>query len=127
MTVVFDPAVTRRLLDALGDDARPMLVELVDAFVEQGPGLVEAMRAGVAAGEVKAVRQSAHSLKSNAATLGAQELEMSCRELEGVAREGHLDGAAAMLARIESGYPQAIDALEALARAWGGPASEGSG
>lgn len=125
--IVFDPAVTQRLLDVLGDGARPLVVELIDAFGEQGPGLVEAMRAGVAAGDASVVRLSAHSLKSNAATLGAPELEASCRELEGLARRGLLDGAATVLARIEAAYPPAVEAFETLARAWGRPASEASG
>ena len=50
------------------------LVELIDVFLKDSPELIEQMRGGLAAGDVEKVRRAAHSLKSNAASFGAEGL-----------------------------------------------------
>ena len=90
------------------------LVELLDAYLEDSPQLIEQMRAGVAAGDIERVRRAAHSLKSNSASLGAHRLANATRELEMVAKSGTLDGAGPKLAAVEAEYAQLLPGLVEL-------------
>jgi HPt (histidine-containing phosphotransfer) domain-containing protein len=80
------------------------LVELLDAFLEDSPNLIEQMRLGLAAGDIQAVQRSAHSLKSNSLSFGGHRLANASRELEMAAKSGSLQGAAPKLAAIETEY-----------------------
>ena len=76
-----------RLLDGTGGD-KEFVGELVDQFLKDAPGLLDAARKGLAGGEVDEVRRAAHTLKSNAATFGARDLSDRSRELEDCAKRG---------------------------------------
>jgi HPt (histidine-containing phosphotransfer) domain-containing protein len=80
------------------------LVELLDAFLEDSPGLIEQMRLGLAAGDIQGVQRAAHSLKSNSLSFGGRRLADASRELEMVAKSGTLEGAAPKLATVETEY-----------------------
>ena len=69
-----------------GDDA--FVAELIDQFVTDSPALVAAARRGLEAGDADEVRRAAHTLKSNAATFGANELADRSSRLEAAARAG---------------------------------------
>jgi HPt (histidine-containing phosphotransfer) domain-containing protein len=66
----------------------------------EAPDLVVAMRTGLDAGDADGVRRAAHTLKSNAATFGANELAAQCAALEDAAKRGELGDAAAPLDAI---------------------------
>ncbi|HET8525553.1 MAG TPA: GAF domain-containing protein, partial [Actinomycetota bacterium] len=84
-----DAAVLERLAESMGgDDA--FVAELIDQFVTDSPALVAAARKGLEAGDAEEVRRAAHTLKSNAATFGANELADRSRSLETAARAGEL-------------------------------------
>jgi HPt (histidine-containing phosphotransfer) domain-containing protein len=65
--------------------------ELIDAFLEDAPHMIQNMQTGVASGDVESFRRNAHSLKSNAFTFGANELGELARELETMGKENNLD------------------------------------
>jgi HPt (histidine-containing phosphotransfer) domain-containing protein len=88
-----DPEVLRRLLESMGGDEE-FIAELIEQFLTDTPGLVEAARTGLETGDVDEVRLAAHTLKSNAATFGAHELAERSRGLEEAAKAGAIpDGA----------------------------------
>ena len=60
------------------------------------------------------LRRAAHTLKSNGATLGATEFAELCRELEQQAKDGRLEEASGLVARIEEEHGSLERALEAL-------------
>jgi len=68
-----------------------LLNELIDVFLEDGPRMIAAMHAALAAHDVDAFRRNAHSMKSNADTFGATELAEHARALEVMGRAGNLD------------------------------------
>jgi HPt (histidine-containing phosphotransfer) domain-containing protein len=111
-TEVLDPAVLENLRVMVGDDA--FLLELVDTFLEDAPGLMADMRRAVEEGDAALLRRSAHSLKSNSAEFGATDLRNMCRELEDLGEAGTLDGTPAKIAQIEVEYERVRAALEAL-------------
>jgi CheY-like chemotaxis protein len=68
-----DETVLARLAESMGGD-ETFVAELIDQFLGDSPGLLAAARAGLEAGDTDEVRRAAHTLKSNAATFGANEL-----------------------------------------------------
>jgi HPt (histidine-containing phosphotransfer) domain-containing protein len=99
------PEITRVLdlqgtLENLGGDPE-LLHELVDFFLEMAPQQVEDLATVVAAGDVAQVDLHAHSLKGGAANVGAVRVSAAARELEMLAKSGSLEGAAAMLTRVQ--------------------------
>ena len=65
--------------------------ELIDAFLEDGPNMIQNMRTALKSNDVETFRRNAHSLKSNAHTFGATELGTLAKELELMGRENNLD------------------------------------
>jgi HPt (histidine-containing phosphotransfer) domain-containing protein len=109
-------AALDKLRELGGDD---FLAELIDAFLADAPGLLEALRSGLEQGDADEVRRAAHTLKSNGATFGAEDFAELCRELEVLARDGRLAGAGELADRIERRYArleQNLAALRARAR-----------
>lgn len=88
-----------------GGDA-DLYVDLLDTFLTDADLYLEELRAAT---DQTALVRAAHSLKSNAMTVGATELAASCRELEADARA---DQVAEREARVED-----IGALLLVARA----------
>jgi signal transduction histidine kinase/HPt (histidine-containing phosphotransfer) domain-containing protein len=108
---VIDPVVLEKFRAIMGDDAPMFLSELIAAFQMDAVDLLAEMRRGVEEGNVEAVRRTAHTLKGSSATLGAMGLSALCRELEGTASEGVLEGAMEKVARVEAEYERAKAAL----------------
>jgi len=109
-----DRGAVDRLAEAMGG---PFVAELIATFFEDGRALVGALRRGLEAGDLDGFRRAAHSLKSNAETLGAAPLAALARELEGMARGGSLDGVGARLDPLSREYDRAAGALEEIRRA----------
>ncbi|HYX79865.1 MAG TPA: response regulator, partial [Actinomycetota bacterium] len=109
-----DGAVLSQLAEGTGGDAT-FVSELIDQFVADAPGLVEAARAGLQARDPDGLRRAAHTLKSNAATFGAHGLADRSRALEDAAKAGELDRVAELLEAIGR---ELEDVREALPLAW---------
>jgi len=77
--IAIDRAVFSELQQTAGAD---FVIELVDTFGEEAPGMFAELRAAYAAGAAERFRRAAHSLKTNANTFGATALGNQARELE---------------------------------------------
>ena len=90
------------------------VVELVDTFLDEAPGMLVELRTARVEGNADRFRRAAHSLKSNANTFGAVGLAGRARELElkGLDAEPARDEAA--IAALETEYAVAAAALKAL-------------
>ena len=108
-----DAAVIDQLAASYDND-RGLVAELAGMFVENAPLLLAAMREGLESADAAAVRMAAHSLKSNAATFGAGELNALSRDVEHLAREGDLDAARPLVDSIGARLPQVIRRLQQL-------------
>ena len=91
--------------------------ELVEAFLTEGPKLVAAMHAAAAATDRVGLRRAAHTLKSNAAMLGADALAAVCQDLESRAEREAQATLAALVARADAELVRAVDSLRARASA----------
>jgi HPt (histidine-containing phosphotransfer) domain-containing protein len=72
------------------------------------------LRRSLDEGSTEELRRAAHTLKSNGATLGAEEFAELCSTLEQRAKAGELDGASQLVDRIEQEYGPLEEALAAL-------------
>ncbi len=76
------------------------------------PELLAKMRTAVEAGDADGLRQTAHSLKSSSANLGALEFAQHCKELEMLGKSGELAGSAEWLAPMQDMLARVMGALE---------------
>lgn len=111
--VALDQAALTQLRQTVGDDPA-ILAELIDAFLEDAPGLLADIQRSVEAADGPGLRLAAHSLKSNSATFGALALAHLCAQLEAMGKEGLLDGAPAVAIQIEQTYPAVAEALREM-------------
>ena len=84
---VIDKATFEELKQMSGAD---FINELIDAFLEDAPNMMQNMQTAAETGDVETFRRNAHSLKSNAYTFGATELGSLAREPEVMGRENNL-------------------------------------
>jgi len=108
-----DLAVFRELQDATGAE---FVVELVDTFLEEAPGMIAEMRSARAATDAERFRRAAHSLKSNSLTFGATTLGQLARQLElaGLGADPAADEEA--IAAIDVAWRDAAEMLRELSR-----------
>jgi HPt (histidine-containing phosphotransfer) domain-containing protein len=104
---VIDLPTFTALQDAAGAD---FVVELVDTFLEEAPGMLAELRKAQAAGTADAFRRAAHSIKSNSHTFGAAKLGEMARDIE----LGGLVTDPAPIDALEAEYQRAAAALKGL-------------
>ena len=100
-TGAVDEAVLVRLAESMGGD-ESFVAELIEQFLADSPTLVAEARAGLERGSADDVRRAAHTLKSNAATFGANALADRSRTLEVAAKDGELGEGTSLLEAIET-------------------------
>src|SRR5262245_57704531 len=101
------------ILARLGRDPN-LLRDLVELFLRDCPGILDAICRAVAAGDTATLRRSAHTLKGSAMVLGAQDVVEKCQQLETMARSGDLTKAAETYGALERDVELAKPALSAL-------------
>jgi len=107
-----DTAALKRLKDTLGSQAEAMFVELLEDFFRDGARLLADARNALKNNDTQELRRSAHTLKSHGATFGALRLSYAAKELEAIAKQGILDGAAALIERTGQEFEKAKGFLE---------------
>ena len=111
MSGEIDLTVFRDLQATAGAD---FVVELVDTFIEEAPGMLAALRQARADNNVDGFRRAAHSLKSNSLTFGAVSLAAQARALElgGMNADAAVDAAA--IDALEASFASAATALKGM-------------
>ena len=88
--------------------------ELVDTFLDDAPKLLKEMKAALKADDADTFRRTAHSLKSNSATFGANRLSALAREMEILGKEHRLSEVEGKLQPLEEALQSASDELKGL-------------
>jgi len=88
--------------------------ELIDTFLEDSPRLIEEMESALKVNNVDSFRRAAHSLKSNAATFGANDLFALAKELEMLGKENKLIETGARLQALQESYESVRKELSEL-------------
>jgi signal transduction histidine kinase/CheY-like chemotaxis protein len=114
MTAAIDPAVLERYqeLDPSGTGA--LAERLVQAYLETGAAVLEAMRGAVDRKDLGGLREGAHTLKSSAANVGARQLAELAARLEKAAREGQSSLACEIFSSVAQEHTRACAALRDL-------------
>ena len=109
--------INQAALDNIRQLQRPgkpdLLEKMVSLYMDDSPGVLNALREAIDGGNAEQVRMLAHRFKSGSANLGALELADLCKEMEEKGRNNDLDDALTLLARIENGFKLASKALHA--------------
>lgn len=103
-------------LALIGGD-NDLLQDLCNIFLEESPKLLSKLRQAVADRNFEAVQRAAHSLKGEASYLGAAAASQNARQLEQMAEQKTLDGAAEQLTILERQLDKLYCALKETAGA----------
>lgn len=112
MTSVIDANAFEDLKQMAGAD---FIDELINTFLEDAPQLMAQLHSARAANDAESFRRAAHSLKSNAASFGANDLSALAKELEMLGRENKLSEVGAKLKAVEAAYQVAAQELRGMA------------
>jgi HPt (histidine-containing phosphotransfer) domain-containing protein len=77
--------------------------------------LLEDIRRQLASRDAEAIARALHTFKGGAAYVGAVELPLLCKTLEGLAHDGQIDALAARMADLEASHARLSDAVAAFA------------
>ncbi len=101
---IIDPAALKRLEDW---GASKLSNEIVRLFLDNGPTRVDQIREAMEEEDLEVPERGAHSLKSSAANVGAQQLQKVASELELAASGGDLQRFRDLIPNLEQAYAQA--------------------
>ncbi len=105
------PVLNEKTLEDLRDIEA--LEELVDLYLQETPQLLDGVEMAIADHNAKQLRESAHSLKSTSAALGANPLSELSRELEEKGKAEDFTGVNELWERVVQQYDRTVDALQA--------------
>jgi two-component system, sensor histidine kinase and response regulator len=108
---VLDRATLNRLA-SMEITAPGLMARLAEAWRGSAPGLVARLREAATAGDLTLVRQTAHTLKSSNANIGALTVSRLFAAIEKSAREGSLDGVVGGLEAAEREFALVTSAVE---------------
>ena len=109
---ILDQAVLDELRESTGGDD-DFVRELVEAYVSEAMGYLEAMTAAAAAADPAAMVRPAHTLKSSSATLGAMRLAAISKGLEEAGRADRVDDLAADVDRARATWTATLASFTA--------------
>lgn len=98
-----------------GDES--LVVEVLELFRKEAPGLLTDVGAAVTKGDAVAVKYTAHRLKGALSSLAAGPCTTTSRELELMGSKGELSQAAQMFGQLEREMQQLLTVLTAQAAA----------
>ncbi len=105
--------IDRATLDQLKASAGADFVrELVDTFLADAPGMLAQLHEALGSGDAATFRRTAHSLKSNASTFGANALAAQAKSLELGGLDPVRAAGGAPLADLEREYARTAIALK---------------
>ncbi|TKB23109.1 response regulator [Desulfopila sp. IMCC35006] len=99
-----DQSVLSTLKDLQIKGRPDILVRIINAYIKSSEPLINQLQKGLAANDLKIVQNSAHSLKSSSANVGALRLSQISRELEMCCKNNILENIMELVAAIESEF-----------------------
>jgi CheY-like chemotaxis protein len=88
--------------------------KLVEVYVDEAEQRLEALSEAIERGDARALAEAAHSLRGSSLMMGLEKLGALSSELEQLGKGGSLEGADAVLARLEAEFEQRRAALGAM-------------
>ena len=107
--------IDQTVIDTLKElqiEGEPDIIErIVSAYLRSSEPLISKLRAAFVGNDFEAVHDSAHSLKSSSANVGAMTLSEICKELEMNCKNTIYDDAADLISSIETEFIRVKDTL----------------
>ena len=100
--------------EVMGEDWKEFVGDLIDTFLTRAPDLITDMRQAFDENDLHKLERSAHSLKSNGQTFGANQLAQVAFELERMAGMGELQNPEDKIALAESHFELVKTELEEM-------------
>ncbi len=97
-------------------DKEDLVSKIISLYLTSAPGLMSLIQRSLENGNLTALKESAHSLKSSSANVGAVAVAKLCKKLEASAREGKLEHSQGLVKELESQFQQARAALDQYAQ-----------
>ena len=110
---VIDRQVLEQLRKVITNGKPELLTRVVKLYLTESPKLIQRLKQAAGAADAPAIANSAHSLKSSSANVGAMALSRYCADIEASARRADTEEARRILARIESEHDSVQNALAA--------------
>ena len=111
---ILDRAAIERLVATCGDGGTEVVASLLGTFFDDAPRVLAGLHRAIEQSHTEDVRRAAHTLKGHGMTFGALFLAHVARDIETLARDGDLDGAAIRLGELEAEFGMACEALQEL-------------
>ncbi len=108
---ILEQSALDRLKEWGGDK---LLGQMIRLFLENAPGRMSQIRAGLNGGDIKETEKGAHSLKSSSANVGAHQVRAIAADMERAAAGGDPGAVLALLPSLESAFSRAVTALESV-------------
>jgi PAS domain S-box-containing protein len=99
--VVLDLAQFEHLKSLQDADHPNFLANLIDLFLKETPKRFRDLAASLAAGDARAARQLAHTVKGACDNFGGRALQALCKEIEECVGRGDLKGASVLIGKLE--------------------------
>lgn len=96
--------IDRTHLDDISGGDREFEADLMQEFVSSSRSLLSDLARAIECNDLAAAQMAAHTLKGSCRSLGAGPMAEPCFEIERMAREGSLEGAADHLSVIHARY-----------------------
>jgi PAS domain S-box-containing protein len=110
-------ALDRQVLEQLGKvltNGKPeLLARVINLYLVESPKLVKKLKQAAGAGNAPEMANSAHSLKSSSANVGAKALSRYCEDLEASARRADIEEARGIMAKLETEHSSVQTTLAA--------------
>ena len=97
----------------LGGDSS-FLAEVIQAFREDSPPRLAALRVACQSGDEDGLTRAAHSLKGSSSNFGAARLQALCAEIERLGHAGQWQAAAPLVDRVQVEYALLLVTLDRL-------------
>ena len=107
----FDDATPAQLRAALGEEE---FAQLARMFRANAVAMADAFKTAVDAGQAEDACRAVHKLKSSARIIGARALAELSQRLEGMTRDGTLDGAPAQATALSECVARALRWVDSL-------------
>ncbi|GAP11872.1 protein containing FOG: HPt domain [Bellilinea caldifistulae] len=98
--------------DFMGEDADSFIEDIIRSYLNDAPRLLDTLKETITSGDTARFVRSAHTLKSNSATLGAGQLASMAAELEQAGKTTPLPELAGKVAAAGEELERVLQALK---------------
>ena len=109
---VLDAKMLQEIQCIAGEEGTAFLVSTIDTYLEDASKMLQNIRDAIAQKQAEVLYQTAHTLKTTSAFLGAERFSQLCQELENMGKTGILTVTPEFVNRIETEYKRVKLALE---------------